>query len=98
MASALAALAKGPGISGEPGVLERRNPGFAAAPCVDEGDNLKAQALGVCERKFVLAIERETVLLGGDVIVTPGAEPIAGSVIEHGERPGLSFWENDRRS
>ena len=78
--AATVALTDRPGVPGEPGVLQSGWAHLPASARAGEGDDGKADALGVGKGEFVLAVVREPVLFVGDAVVAPGAEPVSCGV------------------
>src|SRR6266853_4456646 len=69
-----------PCMSRKPRVFERRLACLTAANRLRKSDNLKADAIGICEHKLIPAIVSEPVPFSRDMVKTPRAKPVAGGI------------------
>jgi hypothetical protein len=86
----LAAQAVAPGVSRKPSVLQRGLARVPEARCARKGNDLKLHSFGVPENEFVSAVIGEPILVVGDTIQTPGAQPATSHVFNGRSRPCIS--------
>jgi len=81
----------------KPRVVGRGNTGLAAADCSAEGDNVKGDALRVLKEELAAAGPCEAVLLAGNTVETPRAEPVIGGIAlsREGADMDFGFGEHD---
>ena len=72
----MVAVAIGPGVAGEPGVLQCRRPRFVAGEGFREGDDSEGGALRISKKKLVLSTIGKALAVGGHAVEAPGAEPV----------------------
>ena len=82
----LAAQTVAPGVSRKPSVLQRGRACVPAAQSPRKGDNLKLHSLGVPENEFISAVEGEPILVIGDTVQTPVAQPVTGWILNRQSR------------
>ena len=75
----------------KPGVFERRLARFTAANRLRKSNNLKTEAIGICEHKLVPPIVRETVPFLRDMVEAPRAKPVARSIAGRKGSPICKF-------
>lgn len=90
MMAAAIALTEGPGTPRKPRILQGRNPGLATTQGFGKRDDFKRYPGRIDESKFVFAPILEPVLLVGDSIQAPGAQPLAGLGVGPNDGSGFS--------
>ena len=95
--AALVALAEGPRVAWEPGILKGRQSGLRATDCPRKGDNPERDPIRVGKRKMVFPLIFETVVIDGDAVQAPRTKPVTVGVRDGDGGPRVERWLANRR-